>query len=209
MKNYSQNNEQEVILDFLKKNNITSGRLLDIGSFDGETFSNVRAIMEKYSGWSGVFVEPSSHAFVKLFDLYKSEEKRATLLNLAVVLDAESKEENILKFYDSPLSTVSSTIKGHSHKYGYNNDREVYVGKICIQDIVKKFGHFDIISIDVEGYSAKLALQETFNPSEFKCKILIVEHDGYIKQLQEKFIPQGYSLIHTNAENGIFIKTFQ
>lgn len=208
MKKYSQNNEQEIVLNFLEKNNLTSGKLLDVGSFDGELFSNVRAVMEKYSEWSGVFVEPSSHCFTKLFDLYKSDPKRATLLNLAVVTQNDMEESNILKFYDSPLSTVSSSIEGHTQKYGYNDPREVYVGKISLNNVIEKFGPFDIISVDVEGYSAKLALQESFDPSKFNCKMLLIEHDGYFKELQRKFIPLGYSLVSLNSENVIFIKTF-
>lgn len=31
MKNYSQNNEQEIILNFLEKNNLTEGKLLENG----------------------------------------------------------------------------------------------------------------------------------------------------------------------------------
>ena len=208
MKKYSQNNEQEIVLNFLEKNNLTSGKLLDVGSFDGELFSNVRAVMEKYSEWSGVFVEPSSYCFTKLFDLYKSDPKRATLLNLAVVTENDMEESNILKFYDSPLSTVSSSIEGHTQKYGYNDPREVYVGKISLNNVIEKFGPFDIISVDVEGYSAKLALQESFDPSKFNCKMLLIEHDGYFKELQRKFIPLGYSLVSLNGENVIFIKTF-
>ena len=56
MKKYSQNNEQEVILDFLEKNNMTSGRLLEIGAYDGEGFSNIRGLMIKYPQWKGVFI---------------------------------------------------------------------------------------------------------------------------------------------------------
>jgi len=208
MKNYSQNNEQEVILNFLEKNNLTQGKLLEIGAFDGEGFSNVRGLMLKYPNWSGVFVEPSSHCFTKLFDLYKSESKRATLLNLAVVPEENMEEGNFLKFFDSPLSAVSSSIEGHTQKYGFNDAREVYVGKIGLQEIIEKFGPFDMISIDVEGYSAKLALQDCFDPSKFNCKLIVVEHDNSTKKLQEKFLTLGYSVALINPENIIFKKSF-
>lgn len=61
MKDYSQNREQAVILRNLAGIN---GTLLDIGANDGITFSNTRALVEL--GWSGVLVEPSRTAFLKL-----------------------------------------------------------------------------------------------------------------------------------------------
>ena len=34
MKNYSQNNEQEVILNYLEKRQMTKGTLLEVGAYD-------------------------------------------------------------------------------------------------------------------------------------------------------------------------------
>jgi len=84
-KNYSQNNEQELIIKYLLNKNMHSGKFLDIGAYDGETFSNVREIMLQFNDWSGVFVEPSSYCFYKLCDMYKMMPRRAELINLAVV----------------------------------------------------------------------------------------------------------------------------
>lgn len=214
MKKYSQNNEQEVILDFLEKNNITSGRLLEIGAFDGESFSNVRGVMLKYPQWKGVFVEPSSYCFSKLVDLYKMEPRRATLINLAVVPENELGNDHILKFYESPMSAVSSSIENHVQRWNreknsdgdFVNPREIYVGKIGLKEILETFGPFEFVNIDVEGYSAKLALQEWFNPAEWNCKIIAIEHDGYANELQQKFLSLGYTLSCINAENILFYK---
>ena len=165
MKNYSQNNEQEIILNFLEKNNLTEGKLLEIGAYDGEGFSNVRGLMLKYPSWKGVFIEPSSYCFSKLVDLYKMEPRRATLINLAVVPENELEESPLLKFHESPMSACSSSVEGHVQRWyaeknsdgDWVNPREVYVGKIGMKEVLTKFGPFDLINIDVEGYSAKLA----------------------------------------------------
>ena len=214
MKNYSQNNEQEVIFNFIDKNNLTQGKLLEIGAFDGESFSNVRGLMLKYPSWKGVFVEPSSYCFSKLVDLYKMEPRRAILLNLAIVPENELDDNSFLKFYESPMSAVSSSIEGHVQRWAreknsdgdWVNPREIYVGKIGMKEILEKFGPFEMISIDVEGYSAKLALQDWFNPSNYNCKIIVIEHDNRVRELQEKFFSIGYSLNHINNENIIFQK---
>jgi len=58
MKIYSQNLEQNYILEYFKDRR---GTFIDIGANDGLTLSNTRALVEL--GWRGVFVEPSPMAF--------------------------------------------------------------------------------------------------------------------------------------------------
>lgn len=60
---YSQNGEQEAILKIFGE---SEGRFLDIGAYDGKTFSNTLALIER--GWSGVLIEPSPNAFMALAD---------------------------------------------------------------------------------------------------------------------------------------------
>ena len=209
MKNYSQNTEQDAILNYFDKRGMDQGKFLDIGAFDGEAFSNVRGLMIKYPKWRGVLVEPSSYCFTKLVDLYKMEPRRAELINLAVVPENELDGTPLLKFNESPMSAVSSSIDGHANRW-YNelnadgdcvNPRKVYVAKIGMKEILDKFGPFEMINIDVEGYSAHLALQDWFNPSNYGCKLICVEHDGKWKELQTKFTSHGYSAILLNSEN--------
>jgi len=57
-KTYSQNNEQQVILDYFGEHYI--GTFLDLGCNDGQTFSNTRALA--LNGWSGVLVDASANA---------------------------------------------------------------------------------------------------------------------------------------------------
>lgn len=210
MKNYSQNNEQEVILNYLEKRNMTKGTLLEIGAYDGEGFSNVRGLMLKHQGWRGVFVEPSSYCFSKLVDLYKMEPRRAELVNLAILPENELGDGSLLKFHESPMSACSSSIDSHVRRW-YNevnsdgdsvNPRKVFVGKMGMKELISSFGgKFDFINIDVEGYSARLALQDWFNPKDYGCSLVCIEHDHKFSELQTKFVSLGFSVIHSNAEN--------
>jgi FkbM family methyltransferase len=216
MKNYSQNNEQDIILNYINSNKIFEGKLLDVGAYDGETFSNVKQLMIEHVGWTGVFVEPSSHCFVKLFNSYKMYPKRAELINLAVVLENEINEVPFLEFYDAPMSAVSSSIKSWTDRgigevnKEYNsegdcvNPRKIIIGKIGLKQILDTFGPFDLINVDVEGYSAKLVLQDWFNPIDYGCKILCVENDNSHGTLRKKFTELGYQLIGNTPENMIF-----
>lgn len=222
MKRYSQNNEQDIILDYLTRNNLTKGKLLDIGALDGERLSNTRAIMETYAEWSGVFVDASPYSFVKLVDLYKMEPRRATLINLAIVPEDMLDGSPILEFYETHetklpiLSGVSSSVKNHAHKYGFEevnadgdpvNPRTTYVGKVGMRELLTRFGpSFDFINIDVEGYSARLVMQDWFDLRNYGCKLLCVEHDGLYRQIQEKLLLSGYSVLGLNGENIIMAK---
>lgn len=215
MKKYSQNNEQDIILDYISKRNLTSGRLLEIGAYDGEGFSNVRGLMVKHPEWSGVFVEPSSYCFCKLVDLYKMEPRRAELINLAVIPEDELDGSPILKFHESPMSACSSSVDGHVQRWYSEvnsdgdsvNPRKVFVGKVGMKELMSRFGPtFDLINIDVEGYSAKLALQDWFDPRNYGCKILCIEQDGKWQLLQTKFVQMGYSVLNLNAENIIMVR---
>lgn len=63
MNHYSQNDEQEFILKFFDG---FVGNLLEIGAFDGITFSNTRALLEL--GWEGLLVEPDPRNVAKLIE---------------------------------------------------------------------------------------------------------------------------------------------
>jgi FkbM family methyltransferase len=208
-KSYSQNNEQEIILNYIERKQLASGKLLDIGAYDGETFSNVRYLMLKYPGWKGVFVEPSSYCFSKLVDMYKMEPRRAELINLAVVPETQLSRSPILKFFESPMSACSSSVEGHVQRWvgeknsdgDFVNPRKIYVGQIGMKEILDTFGPFELINIDVEGYSASLALQDWFYPNNYGCQLICIEQDGKYKELQQKFAASGYSMLGLNAEN--------
>jgi len=58
---YSQNNEEQIILNYLGD---STGHFLDIGAFDGITFSNTYELVKR--GWTGVMVEASPRTFIKL-----------------------------------------------------------------------------------------------------------------------------------------------
>ena len=203
MKNYSQNNEQEIILAYIKYKNLINGKLLEIGAFDGENFSNVKGILLTYPEWKATMVEPSSFCFSKLFEMYKEEENRIELINAAVVLENDLLNKTLLEFYESPLSAVSSSIKSNLDKFNFTS-RKIYVPKIGMKEICEQFGQFQFISIDVEGYSAELALQDWFNTKAYGCMLIAIEPDNLQTKLQEKFTKLGYTVIGHTGDNIIF-----
>src|SRR5277367_3528293 len=87
---YSQNDEQRHILEAMESQ---VGRFLEIGAYDGHTFSNTMALVER--GWSGVLVEPGVDAFKGLLEWHGKNEK-LTLVHAAVGCN-----RGLVKFWNS------------------------------------------------------------------------------------------------------------
>jgi FkbM family methyltransferase len=192
---YSQNNEEQFILEHFK--NYPVGRLLDIGAYDGKTFSNSLALLEK--GWTGVLVEPSPSVFLKLLE--NTKHVKVDLVNSAVSKDAE-----MLKFFDSNGDAISSFIPEHVEKWekGYQcKFTPYYIKTIMLADIIHQFGVvYDFINLDVEGLNDVLfkeimsyvvLLQHT--------KMICVEHDGHHQMMENLAACYGFRKIAMNGEN--------
>src|SRR6187401_1248386 len=108
--NYSQNNEQEIIINLFKGKQ--SGTFLDIGANDGVTLSNTFALANDY-GWTGLLVEASPKAYERLIKNYELMDRDFDFQNVAI-----GAREGFLEFYESgellgkgDTSLVSSGVK--------------------------------------------------------------------------------------------------
>lgn len=199
---YSQNLEEKIILDYFKD---FKGTFLSLGENDGVTLSNTRALAER--GWSGVCVEPSPNAFVKLKALYEIN-KNIYCYNFAVgnvngkvnLLDSGQhlgggdsgllstlKEEETARW---KATTQYTTIEVQCYRY-----------KTLLNRI--KFKTFDFISIDIEGMEV-----DVMNQMDFKdVKLVCAEWNGKqnVKAEFDKIL-YGFKVIYTSGENLIYAK---
>jgi hypothetical protein len=150
-----------------------------------------------------------------LFTIYQQEPSRAELINLLIVEEEQLSELVLTEFYDSPTQSPASSINiSNVNKFvskvdvnGISVDpRKIFVGKIGLKELFYKFNNysFEFINVDVEGNSAKLVLQNWFNPLDYGCKIICIEHDKMIEPLCNKFNSLGYKTIGFTGENLIF-----
>ena len=95
---YSQNNEEEIIVPYF---NGQVGNFLDIGAYDGKTFSNTLRLVEL--GWSGVCVEPDPTSFAALSKLHATNDK------IRLVNAAFAENEGTITFYSSNGDAISTT----------------------------------------------------------------------------------------------------
>ena len=94
---YSQTDEEEHIVKYFEG---VTGKFLDIGAYNGVTFSNTRRLAEL--GWSGTCVEPSIKPFWDLMNLYRENEK-IVICNCVI-----SDSDKLHFFFDGGGDAISS-----------------------------------------------------------------------------------------------------
>lgn len=198
---YSQNNEQEIIDGFFKDK---KGFLLDIGAYDGKTFSNTLSLLEK--GWVGVMVEPSPSVFLKLVE--NTKQFNPIYINCAVAL-----ESKIITFHDSRGDAISSFDEKHVAKWkaGYKCDFDPFMIKTITMQELLQFINFnvDFINLDVEGLNWELfEVLYTFLCKQLlpRLKMLCVEHDGKHEEIERLMGNIGFRKVLFNGENIILVR---
>ena len=146
---YSQRNEETYILRYFEKQ---MGRFLDIGAFDGKTFSNTRQLA--LNGWGGVCVEPCPSVIGALESLYKDNKK------IKIIKKGIGKEKGVLPFYDFYGDAIGTFDKKHALLWEKKAKRkwiELQVPVIAVNDLFEQVGfNFDFINIDTEGWSLEI-----------------------------------------------------
>ena len=189
---YSQNNEEQIILDLFKHE---VGTFLDIGACDGKLCSNTLALVER--GWSGVLVEPSPGAFQALYERH-GQNPRLLLVNAAI-----GTHSHLTQFWDS-----WKTAPGYGTTEPGNRERWTGLVKVWqrflvpvfpLSDLLRTFHQpFDFVNIDTEGTSLQL-FQVLL--AHLKPPTICVEHDGWFQQCVEAAAASGYREVLHNAEN--------
>jgi FkbM family methyltransferase len=189
---HSQNLEEQFITDYYGQ---STGRLLDIGAYDGETFSNTYALIDQ--GWSGVMVEASPQVFVALQRKLKGF--KVELLNTCITTG----EETLIDFYDNGGAVATPNVANFKKWEKHAEFEKIHVMSMHYARIIEKFGaDFDMVNIDVEGGSTDLflALYDIMPQVSLWC----VEHDGNYAQIKAK--ASGLTELHRNGENIILAK---
>lgn len=179
---YSQNNEQQVIMDFFKGEH---GTLLSIGENNGFQLSNCLALIEQ--GWNATLVEPSPTVFPDLCGLHLHRDN-VYCLNVAV-----SNYLGKAKFYNSGThlqkgdkALLSSLNKNETQKWRKTTEfTEVFVDVVDFKTMLNlsPYKTFQFISIDAEGEDMNILKQ--MNLSELECKALCIEWNSNQKILNE------------------------
>lgn len=203
---HSQNDEEQIIERYFRRDNQVQLSCLDIGANDGITLSNTYACVER--GWSGVMVEPSKTAFEKLSTLYK-DCTNVYCVNVAI---SDQSGEAIMWESGTHLNrgdtALLSSLKQHETIQWKNETFEpVTVQTQTFQNMIDvlPIKTFDLISIDVEGLDYEVLSQ--INLNNIVCRMLIVENNN---KDEKKFVDYCKSfrmqLLTKNFQNLIFVR---
>jgi FkbM family methyltransferase len=206
--NFSQNNEQEIILSFFEGEDHRANKFLDIGANDGKSFSNTYAL--SLLGWDGVCIEPTQKAFLKLQNLYKNN-KNIKCINAGI-----SNKTGVVKIHESldwdvseaPSGILSTLHIKNKERFNGMNWREAPIIVYNYNDIVDYYGlekdNYDFINIDVEGHEL-IVMNEIVNKLK-KCRLLCVEKttdEDNNQKIIQKLYELGFTITHTTVDNYI------
>lgn len=195
---YSQNDEELHIVGALPE----SGTFLDIGAYDGKTFSNTLKLVEK--GWHGFCVEPSPSIFSRLFELHKNNQNVHCIL-AAITHEREAK---IANFYDSNGDAIGTLNTDHVAKWsGYTKFNPFLLWTTPLWTLLSSLKEdYEFVNIDVEGTSVDLFKEFATLYKGTRLKCLCVEYDGRVDECMQIAATLGLRHIHTTGENLIFVK---
>lgn len=146
----SQYGEHETILKHFASR---IGRFLDVGAFDGLTFSNTRCLAEL--GWSGVLVEPSPASFVHLMKNYQGNP------NVQLVNAGLAPVAGLMQFWANSVGdsadALSSFDSRHVAKFPKHPFVKIWSSAITWDMLLGQHqGPFQFVNIDVEGMNPEI-----------------------------------------------------
>lgn len=206
---YAQNKEDQIVLDYFKGK---TGTFLDLGSNDGITLSNTRALSE--SGWCGVFVEPSPAAFASLKSNYAAMQKEKCFYYYNVAIGNKNGKvpffESGTHLKNGDVALLSTMHESEKRRWGNTMEFtpievQAYRWKTFFNRLSIKT--FDFISIDVEG-NDKIVLEQ-MDLEALDCSCLCIEWNGvgHLKTFFTEYAGKaGLKPIYESPENLIFVK---
>ena len=194
----SQQNEDKYLLKLFKLEEVKNGKYLEIGAYDGKTFSN-SYFLEYDFNFTGILIEPQKDKFNEL----KINRSRNKLFNCAVSnLDDKNIEFIGNNLEAGILNNLSTDI------YKFNDWSAFTVKNRKMNEIIKesKIDYLDVMFIDTEGSELEIIKSIDFN---FPIKLIIVEkhldeveRDSILKNVLES---HDFKLLYSIRGNYWFI----
>ena len=189
------------------------GTFIEVGAYDGVTFSNTIGLVRR--GWKGLLVEPDPALFHtcknNLIDYPKCE-----VINVAI----SAKEMKAKLYRQGPLSTLSHQLHEKYQTLDWasiESDRgETEVTCITLDSLLHYHEikpNFDLLVVDVEGHETQVF--EGFALEFWKPQMIILEladlHPDFPElesiciQLKMKIESQNYKIVFKDHINTIFV----
>jgi FkbM family methyltransferase len=166
---YSQIGQDKKVVEFY--NQKRDGYFVEIGAFDGKTFSNTYALERQY-GWKGICVEPLSNRFADLI-----VNRTSHCCNKAVYNTSNLDISFDIEGDSGMLSGIPAHIDAHKAKVD-KNKKTITVKTISLNDLLEEYKAPDFIeylSLDTEGSEYEILRACDFK--RWKFGLIDVEHN--------------------------------
>lgn len=164
-------------LKFLKKIDVKTGIVVDIGSFRPVAFSNSYYFYKR--GWKGINIDPSPGS------KFVFDKTRPRDINVEVAIGLENGEGTFYVFDDAIfLNTLDAEAAEKTEKNFGVIPRRVSVPIQRLDSLFERFlgpEPFEILSIDAEGYDIEILKSNDF--SRFRPRIVLIEVQSLTAEL--------------------------
>lgn len=186
---YSQNNEEQIILDYFGD---FVGTFCDIGANDGETFSNTARLIEL--GWGGDMIEPHPGAYEACRLRYLANPS-IDVHNVAI----GSQNEPVL-FHSASDSMLSTAVESHKAHWPTTDFTQIEVDQVTWLE----FAHntYDFVSIDAEAMDWEILKQIDLS----NVKMLCIEYGEFEDEITAYCELYGMRHIASTVQNLLFGK---
>ncbi len=220
MEKYHSQVKQDQFLHKSIFKNLKNGIFLDLGAFDGKTFSNTY-FFEKNLEWTGFCFEPIPLYYKKL-----RRNRKCNCYNNCIGDKEETVEFSFVK--DNPmLSGISKNIHEEDLiRISKNKNKPILIRSkvISIKDFIQKnkISEIHLLSLDIEGNEEKvlkaldfertfihaICLEDNYNEKKLdtllkKKGFVLIKHCGFDKifiNRKSKFLPPNYIILMMRAE---------
>jgi FkbM family methyltransferase len=205
LKYYSQSRQDE-ILDteiFLGKE---GGFFVDIGAYDGVTFSN-SYFFEKHRHWQGICVEPIPDMYAKL------AQNRSCICVHGCISDTEN-EASFTEVRGLP-QMLSGLTHFFDQKHKDRIAREIrerggevqtiHVPCYTLQNLLERHAvtKIDYLSLDTEG--SEYAIVQTIDFSKVEIDYLTIENNNQDRRIRTYLKAHGYQLVRKDCDD-LFVR---
>ena len=199
---YSQLGQDTAVLDFYS--DVPVGYYVDIGAFDGKTYSNTLLLEEK--GWVGVCAEPLPSAFKKMSEIRKFCYKT----DKAVWHTSGEKKEFATVGRGVENIAMLSGFTGHS-TYTEEQDaaEKITVETISLNDLLAVAAapnFMEYLSIDTEGTEYEILFG--LDNNRYKFGLIDVEHnydEEKRRAIRDLLEGRGYVLLRENKWDDCYV----
>jgi len=200
---YSKNNEDEYYIKNIinyKKNGI----FLDIGAYDGITYSNTY-YLESILGWSGICVEPY------YINIEKCKKNRKTIICNKIIYEKSDIDIDLIMLSNNNNNIQLGNINGQLKITNldiskYSNIDLIKVNTININDLLNNYNIHNIDYMSINAYSYELNILKMIDYDKNIINYINVIHNEIHQQdIYDFLITKSYKRHKTNKLNDEYI----